>query len=150
MYGNGYSRGVVHYSDVVMSPMTPQITGAMIVYSTVCAGADQRKHQSSASLAFVRGYHRWPVNSPLKGPVTRKMFPFDDVIMDIAMKAEPAIGGPAIPDFPLYKYTIFIFKIFPKFKYLHPSLLLLMPCIKIVLVLFLSGLIKWSALVMNI
>ena len=43
--------------------------------------ADQRKHQSSASLAFVKGIHRWPVNSPLKGPVTRKMFPFDDVIM---------------------------------------------------------------------
>ena len=44
-------------------------------------GADQRKHQSSASLALVRGIHRWPVNSPHKGPVTRKMFPFDDVIM---------------------------------------------------------------------
>ena len=44
-------------------------------------GADQRKHQSSASLAFVRGIHRWPVNSSHKGPVTRKMFPFDDVIM---------------------------------------------------------------------
>ena len=33
-------------------------------------------------MAFVRGIHRWPVNSPHKGPVTRKMFPFDDVIMD--------------------------------------------------------------------
>ena len=44
-------------------------------------GADQRKHQSSASLAFVRGIHRWSVNSPRKGPVTRKMVPFDDVIM---------------------------------------------------------------------
>ena len=44
-------------------------------------GADQRKHQSSASLAFVRGIHRSPVNSPYKGPVTRKMFPFDDIIM---------------------------------------------------------------------
>ena len=44
-------------------------------------GTDQRKHQSSALLAFVRGIHRWPVNSPHKGPVTRKMFPFDDVIM---------------------------------------------------------------------
>ena len=43
-------------------------------------GADQRKHQSSASLAFVRGIHRWPVHSPHKGPVTRKMFPFDDVM----------------------------------------------------------------------
>ena len=41
----------------------------------------QRKHQSSASLAFVRRIHRGPVNSPHKGPVTRKMFPFDDVIM---------------------------------------------------------------------
>ena len=43
--------------------------------------ADKRKHQSSASLAFVRGIHRWPVNSPLKGPITRKMFSLDDVIM---------------------------------------------------------------------
>ena len=58
-----------------------QITGVSIVYSTVCSGADQRKHQSSASLAFVRGIHRRPVNSSHKGPVTRKMFPFDDVIM---------------------------------------------------------------------
>ena len=40
-----------------------------------------KKHQSSASLSFVRGIHRSPVNSPHKGPVTRKMFPFDDVIM---------------------------------------------------------------------
>ena len=45
------------------------------------SGADQRKHQSSASLAFVQGIHRWPVNSPHKWPVTRKMFPLDDVIM---------------------------------------------------------------------
>ena len=52
-----------------------------IVYSTVYSGADHRKHQSSASLAFVRRIHRWPVNSPHKWPVTRKMFPFDDVIM---------------------------------------------------------------------
>ena len=52
-----------------------------IVCSAVCSGADRRKHQRSASLAFVRGIHRWPVNSPHKGPVTRKMFPFDDVIM---------------------------------------------------------------------
>ena len=40
--------------------------------------ADQRKHQSSASLAFVREIHRWPVNSPHKWPVTLKIFPFDD------------------------------------------------------------------------
>ena len=52
-----------------------------IVYSTVCSGADQTKHQSSASLAFMRGIHRWPVNFPHKWQVTQKMLPFDDVIM---------------------------------------------------------------------
>ena len=41
----------------------------------------KKKNQSSASLAFVRGIHRGPVNSPHKWPVTRKMFPLDDVIM---------------------------------------------------------------------
>ena len=70
-----------HYSDVTMSTIASQITSLTIVYSTVYSGADERKHQSSASLAFVRGFHRGPVNSPHKGPVTRKMFPFDDVIM---------------------------------------------------------------------
>ena len=64
-----------------MSAMGSQITSVSIVYSTVYSGADHRKHQSSASLAFVRGIHRGPVNSPHKGPVTRKMFSFDDVIM---------------------------------------------------------------------
>ena len=58
-----------------------QITSLTIVYSTVYSGADQSKHQSSASVAFVWGIHRGPVNSPHKWPVTRKMFPFDDVIM---------------------------------------------------------------------
>ena len=64
-----------------MSAIASQITSLMIVYSFVYSDADQRKHQSSASLAFVRGIHRGPVNSPHKWPVTRKMFPFDDVIM---------------------------------------------------------------------
>ena len=70
-----------HYSDVIMSAMASQITGVSIVSSNVCSGSDQRKHQSSASLAFARGIHRWPVDSPHKGPVSRWMFPFDDVIM---------------------------------------------------------------------
>ena len=70
-----------HYWDVIMSAMASQITSVSIVCSTVCSDGDQRKHQSSASLAFVRGIHRWSVNSPHKGPVTRKMFPLDDVIM---------------------------------------------------------------------
>ena len=71
----------IHYDDVIMTTMASQITSLTIVYSTVYSGADQRKHQSSASLAFVWGIHRGPVNSPHKWPVTRKMFPFDDVIM---------------------------------------------------------------------
>ena len=73
----------LHYSDVMMGMMASQITSLTIVYATVYSGADQRKHQSSGSLAFVRGFHRGPVNSPHKWPVTRKMFPFDDVIMII-------------------------------------------------------------------
>ena len=64
-----------------MSSMASQITGVSVVHSTVCSGADQRKHQISASLTFLRGIHRWPVNSPHKGSLTGKMFPFDDVIM---------------------------------------------------------------------
>ena len=70
-----------HYSDVIMGAMASLIPGVSIVYSTVCSGADQRKHQRSASLAFVRGIHRWPVNSPHKGPVMRTMFPLDDVFI---------------------------------------------------------------------
>ena len=70
-----------HYDDVIMSAIASQITSLTIAYSTVYSGADQRKHQSSASLAFVWGIHRGPVNSPHKWPVTRKMFPFDDDIM---------------------------------------------------------------------
>ena len=69
-----------HYRDVFMSAMASQIIGVPMAYSTVSSGADQRKHQSSASLALVKGIHRWAVNSSHKGPVTRKMFPFDAVI----------------------------------------------------------------------
>ena len=64
-----------------MSAITSQITSLTIVYSTVYPEENQRVQQSSSSLAFVRGINRWPVNTPHKGTVTRKMFPFDDVIM---------------------------------------------------------------------
>ena len=74
-----------HYGDVIMGAMASQITSLTIVYSTVHSDADQRKHQSSASLAFVWGSHRGPVNSPHKWPVTREMFPFDNVIMTCAV-----------------------------------------------------------------
>ena len=73
-----------------MSLIASQITSLTIVYSTVYSDADQRKHQSSASLAFVREIHRGPKNSPRKGPVTRKMFPFDDVIMNKPMVCREA------------------------------------------------------------
>ena len=75
------SQYILHYGDVIMSTMASQITGDSIVCSTVCSGAEQGKRQSFASLAFVRWIHPSPVDSPHKGPVTRKIFPFDDVIM---------------------------------------------------------------------
>ena len=64
-----------------MSAVASQITSVCIVCPFVSSGADQRKHQSSASLTFVRGIHPWPVNSPHKSPATGKTFPFYDVIM---------------------------------------------------------------------
>ena len=69
------------YYDVILMIKASQITVVCSVCPTVGSGADQRKHQSSASLAFVWGIHWWPVNSPHKRPVTRNMFPFNDIIM---------------------------------------------------------------------
>ena len=68
---------ISHYSDVMISMMASQITSVLIVNSTICSSANQRKYQISASLTSVRGINRWPGNSPHKGPVTWKMFPFD-------------------------------------------------------------------------
>ena len=81
-----------HYCYVITGPTASQITSLTIVYSIVYSGADQIKHQSSASLAFVWGIHRRPVNSPHKWPVTRKMFPFDDVIMTTFQRTAPTWG----------------------------------------------------------
>ena len=75
------SRGILVYITVIISAMASQITCVPIIYLTIYSGANQRKHQSSASLAFVGENDRWPANSPHKGPVTRKMFLFDDVII---------------------------------------------------------------------
>ena len=74
-----------------MSAMASQITSHTIVYSTIYSVADQRKHQISASLAFVREIHRWQVNSPHKWRVTPKMFPFDDFIMYDYIPANEAV-----------------------------------------------------------
>ena len=74
---------IKHYADVIMGAIASQITSLAIVYSFVYSDANQIKHQSSASLAFVWGIHREPVNYLHKWPVTRKMFTFGDVIMKI-------------------------------------------------------------------
>ena len=81
---------ISHYDDVIMTMLASQITSLTVVYSIVYSGVNQRKHQSSASLAFVREIHRGPVNFPHKWPVTRKMFPFDDVIMTSMYITTPA------------------------------------------------------------
>ena len=88
-----------HYRDVIMSAMASQITSFWIVYSTLLSGADQRKHQCSASLAFMRGIHQWPVNSSHNGPVTWKMFPFDDVITWYHTEAEAKVMIYDVDDF---------------------------------------------------
>ena len=86
------SSATYHYNDGIMSAIVSQITSISIVCSTICSGAVQRKHQSSASLAFVcvcvcecvcvcggggggggGEIHRRPMESPHKGPVTQKM-----------------------------------------------------------------------------
>ena len=86
-----------HTNDVIMSTMASQTTSLTIVYSTVYSGANHIIHQSSASLAFVRGIHQWPVNSPHKGPVKRKMFPFGDVIMYLIDSNNGKCNGKIVP-----------------------------------------------------
>ena len=73
----------LHYSGVIMSAMVFQITGVLIVCSTVCSGADKRKHQSSASVAFVGRIHRWTVTGgfPPQRASNAENISFDDVIM---------------------------------------------------------------------
>ena len=71
-----------HNSDVILSMMVSQITGILIVCLTICTSTAQRKYLSFVSLAFVRGIHWSPADSPHKGPLMWKLFPFDDAIME--------------------------------------------------------------------
>ena len=93
-----------------MRTIASQTTSLTIVYSTVYSGADQRKHQSSASLAIVRGIHRGTVNPLHKWPVTWKMFPFDDVIM-------PGLGTQTVYstgyEHPQYRLHVYCTMTFP-------------------------------------
>ena len=70
-----------HYVDVIMTTMASQITSLTVVYSIVYSGTDQKKTSKLRVTGLCAGNSPGPVNSPHKGPVTRKMFPFDDVIM---------------------------------------------------------------------
>ena len=97
-----FRKDVFHYNDVIMGVAATQITSLSIAFSTVHSGADQRKHQSSASLAFVRG----PVNSPHRWPVTRKMFPFDDVIMLVEVSSWSAPAHVRISNVKVPMYTM--------------------------------------------
>ena len=84
-----------HYSDVRMSAMASHITGVLIVCSPVCSGIHKRKHQSAASLACVKKIYRWTVDYLHKEQVTRKIFPFDDVIMQEQMHSRCYAGSSA-------------------------------------------------------
>ena len=76
----------MQYNYVIISAEAPQITGTSSVCSTNCLGADQRIHLSSAPLVFTRGIQRWPLDSLRKGPLTRKMFPFDYFIDAVGLQ----------------------------------------------------------------
>ena len=82
----------LHYSDVIMGAMASKITSLTIVHSTVYSGADQRNIKALRHWPLCEGFTGDRVNSPYKWPVTRKTFPFDDVIMD--SKVHGANMGP--------------------------------------------------------
>ena len=88
-----------------MGAMVSQITILTIVFSTVYSDTDEEKHQSYASLSFVRGIHRWPVNSLHKETVSRKMFPFDVVIMD---QIDATNLRPGSTRLPVYKSHLYV------------------------------------------
>ena len=78
-----------HYIDVIMTTMASQITSLTAVYSTIYSDADQRKKSKLRVTGLCVGNLPGPVKSPHKGPVTRKMLPFDGVIMDGNFLGEP-------------------------------------------------------------
>ena len=106
-----------HYSDVIMSQMASQITCVSIVFSTNCSGADQRKHEIPASLTFVAEIHRWPANSPHKGPVTRQMFSFDDTYHSQSIFLKPNNGNLWKSTTRFRKILIFASRHFPRLTF---------------------------------
>ena len=79
--------------------MASPITGVSMVCSNFCSSTDPRKHQSSASQALLWGIHRWPANSPHKGPVTRKCFHLMMSLCEIYACSRPFHLRPAAVSF---------------------------------------------------
>ena len=102
-----------HHSDVTMIGMASQIAGV----SVVCSGTDKRKDQSPASLAIVRGIHRWPVDSPHKGPVTWKCFHFMTSSWWMVSTARTFQGWEIMEN--AYTFT-FLNSSPPRAPYMHP------------------------------
>ena len=84
---------IIHYIDVIITTMASQISSLTAVYSTVYSDADQKKTSKLRVTDLCVGNSPGPVNSSHKGPVTREMFPFDDVIMIVVIEARPLISG---------------------------------------------------------
>ena len=81
---------ITHYNRVIMGAMASQTPVSQLFTQPFAQmKIKENKHQSSASLAFVRGIHQWPLNSPHKGPVTWKLFAFDGVIMNAGSTHTP-------------------------------------------------------------
>ena len=132
----------LHYSDIIMGAMASQITSLTIVYSTVYSSANQRKHQSSASLAFVRGFHQWPVKYPHRWPVTRKMFPFDDVIVDNVTHSLHSVSGCIIGNWLITSCLTFVY-VLELIKYHWPERTMVLAYLVHKLVLFVSSVAQW-------
>ena len=89
------TRPIIRDNGVIISAMVSQISSITIVYSTVYS---RRRSKEISKLKALRHWplwgeiHRWPVNFPHKGPVTRKKFPFDDVIMHACIVSTCILG----------------------------------------------------------
>ena len=122
-----------HYNDIIMSAMAPPITSLTIVCSTVYS--DQKEHQSSTSMAFVRGIHRWPVNSSHKKAsnaenvsiwwrhhvlTPRRIFQCDITVVIVYITQHPILAVALLDKFGsrIYSYTDFLYFCFVYTEYI--------------------------------
>ena len=93
VYGNNKSKGCIMNPLRVVQQRNNWITGVLIIYWTICSGANERKHQNSASLAFVRGIHQWITSElPAQSASNAAMFPFYNAIMWIIRRENKSLG----------------------------------------------------------